>query len=259
MRVTQVRVQARTDVRFCHGQYGLYGRGFTEQRFQASRQGNICPDSMDGAQAAKKHGTGRKMMADEYKARLNREGELDVSHIAPVGFCGIPGYRVVTVTFDGGALPSPLKSRARHVPVHAPAAAGWKDGPAAVGAETGYDDVLGVLRAAGDVLKKLPVPREVAGMERVCAVVEVIRDRSDHGAWNKETETRRRPTSAELDVLDRVLVWLLWLDAAERKVVWCYMIGLGVRRTAQEIGLSKSQCHRVLQRAVAQIVGWIDG
>jgi hypothetical protein len=192
--------------------------------------------------------------------RVNREGEIDVRHVPPVGGAALAGYRVVgfTVSADDGG---PLRAGAKHTPLGAGDGAppGWDDGtaPGGTAADMRRCDIEAQLRRAGETLTKLPVPREVRGLEKVCGYIEVIRDRTEHGAWDRPGATRRRPTSAEIAELDQVLGWIMGLDADERAPVFLFALGWGVRRAAREIGgVSYETVRKRRIRAIDKIVGW---
>lgn len=201
--------------------------------------------------------------------RYTPEGELDVSHLAAVAFSGVPGYRVTAFTSgygDGGGSSGAVRARAVHQPAAAASGsqAGWNSGSLAA-----FDndvrrarraDIEAQLLRAGDILKKLPMPREVCGLEKVCRHVEVIRDRSEHGAWDRDAgaATTRRPTSAEIAEVDQVLTWILWLSERERQAVWLFVSGLGLRRAAKVIGgVSHEAVRSWRNRGIDNIVRWV--
>lgn len=111
------------------------------------------------------------------------------------------------------------------------------------------------LKAAGETLRKIERPRELRGLAGEVASWPAIRhELNDEGNWS----TRRvkiRPTAAELSELDEVLVWLLWLDADTRPVVFGQMLGISYRKLSalDPKRRSKSTMAKVFQAGVLRI------
>ena len=81
------------------------------------------------------------------------------------------------------------------------------------------------LSAAGETLKNIEHPKELRGLIGATGCWPAIRhELSDPGRW-ETNRVRSRPTAQDYSELDEVFVWLLWLDANTRPIIFGRMLG----------------------------------
>lgn len=113
------------------------------------------------------------------------------------------------------------------------------------------------LKMAGLTLKRTSQPKEIRGLVgAVSAMPTVVHDKWDAAVWRRKKARPVPPTKAEIDNLNKVLEWLLWLDADTRPVVFGCMVAS--RRKVAEIDpmmRSHANIGRIFNSGISQILG----
>lgn len=112
------------------------------------------------------------------------------------------------------------------------------------------------LRASGQVLKRIPSPRELGGLRGGNGSwPNIVHTIQDWGAYTAKAQRPARPTARELDDLDEVLGWLLRLDEENRTVAHaCMVTSLRKAAAADPRGRSHVAMDKAFDRACAAIL-----
>ena len=103
-----------------------------------------------------------------------------------------------------------------------------------------FDIVKRRLRAAGQTLRRLEAPREIAALGRV---------RSQLGRFCPEAPILR-PSTRQISQCEECLDWVFGLDGENRRLCLAHMVGVSQRRLARELGCS----HTAIQKRYAVCV-----
>ncbi|MDJ0944272.1 MAG: DUF6362 family protein [Kiloniellales bacterium] len=109
------------------------------------------------------------------------------------------------------------------------------------------------IREAMDTLRRLPLPKDGLPRRPSSHMPEVLREFVE--AYGYDRGRSREPVSArEIDRLDRVLDWLLWLEARRDVVVVTGIaLGLNLRAAGRLVGRSHEWCRQRERAAVEAI------
>lgn len=108
-------------------------------------------------------------------------------------------------------------------------ASGWRDEDDALRKAIKVD-----LRAAGSTLKRMLPPPELAQLYgRLAAWPQIVHDVTEHALYTPRRSKPARPSPREIDDLDRVLVWFLWLVGDQRVIVSAWSLGNSFRAIAR--------------------------
>ena len=122
--------------------------------------------------------------------------------------------------------------------------------------------VKAMLRSAMEVLKRLPLPPEYAGLRRCGSCMpDIVHEKLDAGRWKPRRARPVVPSTAEIDEMERTLAWLQWLDGDARWVVTAWAAGLSFRKLAgRDPGRrSRTQMHRIFESGITIILQELVG
>jgi hypothetical protein len=109
------------------------------------------------------------------------------------------------------------------------------------------DEVQYRLGEAADCLRRMPMGKNARPSTRSTAWPDVVQETFD--AWisygREDARTRpAAPSSEDIDRMDEVMQWLMWLSADQRRVIWARACDIKWRRLEDIDGRSV----RTLQR-----------
>lgn len=132
----------------------------------------------------------------------------------------------------------------------------WEDAVAAdpSGLES-YRDVRDRIAEAGRSLRGLRIPRELGALRggRVCWPDPPPEYWMQYG---REAATYRPlpPTAAEIDRMEEVLSWLMWLNDDQRKFVGAWMMGARWTEICERWHISRSGGHKRLDAICSHLL-----
>lgn len=155
----------------------------------------------------------------------------------------------------------------RAVPVEERRSSGRGE-PAGLGIGLDEAQVAERLIEAGDILKRSPMPSDYLGLGKTVAawpafaktLAEIIAIERAMQKRGDKPKTRVRPSAEEVDRLDEVLTWLLWLEPDPRRVCSAKMMGVGFRKIAgiDPMGRSHEKIRRVYLDGIRYISGRLE-
>lgn len=86
------------------------------------------------------------------------------------------------------------------------------------------------LEEAAQALRRLPRPKEIRHLKgRWSLWPEVVRQASEAYGYGEPERVVIPPSAREIDRMDEAVVWLLWLEKREAKLVWLRCSGIAWR------------------------------
>jgi hypothetical protein len=113
------------------------------------------------------------------------------------------------------------------------------------------DVVIERLRRAALVVQHLPPGAPTANMVRQ---VDVVRSFWEAYGAEQAKLSSVRPSGRDIDDADEALAWLLWLDAADRLLVWARACGLKWRHLERRFAMTERGLRKRHRRVVLQLV-----
>jgi hypothetical protein len=105
------------------------------------------------------------------------------------------------------------------------------------------------MREAADVFSRLPNGdlRHIGDMRAKWPTV--VRDTVEAYGWDK-TPTRMPPSAAAIDRAEAAVMWLLEIGPSWSKVLWCWALGLPMKKIAPQLNISTRTGWRIWRAAV---------
>lgn len=115
-------------------------------------------------------------------------------------------------------------------------------------------DIRARLEEAADTLRRLPYPREYAGLrgEKI-GMPDYVRNVWEHYGKDEARIPRMPPTAAAIDRLDEALTWLHWLEQADARLVFMRALRIGWKRVCAEHRMSRTTAWRVWTASLMEI------
>ncbi len=98
---------------------------------------------------------------------------------------------------------------------------------------------------AADTLERIRLPDIQRNVTRWPDVVQAAVEVTE---LNRGRRVKGPASSEAITRMDEALVWLLWLEKDEQRIVWCRLEGMSLRRIAAFAGLAPNT-FRILERA----------
>ena len=188
---------------------------------------------------------GTLQQAEGYKRAMNALTKKDVEKITRVSWpiTGIDGkpYRRVALVRPWEPPPEEAFDPETGEPRH------WEP-----------PQVRAYIRAAMEILQRLPRPKGGLPLGPRSAMPEVVRQVAESYGW-EQARAVARPTAVEIDQLDRVLAWLWWLpDRRDLLIVSAVGMGLNLRAVGRMIGRDHRHVRRRELAALERIAGCLN-
>ena len=111
------------------------------------------------------------------------------------------------------------------------------------------------LREAAATLKRMHLERWDYPSQRTAWWPDVVRPASDAYGYQDTHMARSVPTPGDIDSMEEVIRWLLWLEDGDRKLVWLRAERVTWRQLEDADGRSRETLRKMYDKALAVIVG----